>query len=161
MTSTMFFSPGWANAVRSALDAGPDENTRAGKLPEYWDFYQLVRFAYQSSWALGVRDLPAELGGGERYLLVAWGDNRVTDCRILDASEPVRATYVLAADYQDWKALLQGYDALRTVMYRKLLLEKGDLLEFFKAIYFFVESLAQIAAVPTSFPMAAELVTPV
>ena len=37
-------------------------------------------------------------------------------------------------------------------MYRKLLLEDGDLLEFFKGIYFFVECLALIAKVPTSFP---------
>ena len=156
MAST-FLSPSWVDAVRTALDAGPDEEALAGKLPEYWDFYRQVRANYNSSWALGVRDLPAELAGGERYLYVAWGDDRVIECRILDESVPVTATYVLAADYQDWKALLQGYDALRTVMYRKLLLEQGDLLEFFKGIYFFVESLALIAAVPTSFPAAAEL----
>jgi putative sterol carrier protein len=71
---------------------------------------------------------------------------------VLGESEPVEATYVLAADYHDWKALFEGYDALRTVMYRKLLFEDGDLLEFFKAIYFFVECLALIAQVPTSFP---------
>jgi hypothetical protein len=143
-------------AIGGVLDAGPDDEALAGKLPEYWDFYQEVRAGYQASWALGVRDLPAELGGGERYLFVAWGDAQVLDCRILAESEPVSATYVLAADYQDWKALLEGYDALRTVMYRKLLLEAGDLLEFFKGIYFFVESLALIAGVPTSFPEAAE-----
>lgn len=160
MTSPMFFSTSWTEAVRKALDAGPDEATLAGKLPEYWDFYNLIRYTYASSWALGVRDLPAELGGGERYLVVAWGDGRVTDCRIVDGSEPVDATYVLAADFQDWKALHQGYDALRTVMYRKLLLEQGDLLEFFKAIYFFVESLALIAKVPTSFPAKAESLAP-
>ncbi len=90
---------------------------------------------------------------------MGWGEGRVTECRILDQGESVDATYVLAADYQDWKALHQGYDALRTVMYRKLLLEEGDLLEFFKAIYFFVESLALIAKVPTSFPETAELAT--
>jgi hypothetical protein len=150
----MFFSPSWAEAVRKTLDAGPDEETLAGKLPEYWEFYQLVREAYPFSWALGVRNLPAELGGGTRYLLVAWGGGGVTECRIVDGSAPVDATYVLAADYDDWKALHQGYDALRTVMYRKLLLEDGDLLEFFKGIYFFVESLAQIAKVPTGFPAA-------
>jgi hypothetical protein len=72
----------------------------------------------------------------------------------------VDATYVLAADYGDWKALHQGYDALRTVMYRKLLLEEGDLLEFFKGIYFFVESLALIAKVPTGFPADAKVPTP-
>jgi hypothetical protein len=159
MPST-FLSPSWVDAVRTTLDAGPDDETLAGKLPEYWDFYREVRTSYQSSWALGVRDLPAELGGGERYLYVAWGDDRVLECRILEESTPVTATYVLAADYEDWKALLQGYDALRTVMYRKLLLVQGDLLEFFKSIYFFVESLALIAGVPTRFPAAAELPAP-
>ncbi|MGB8503013.1 hypothetical protein [Mycobacterium sp.] len=157
MTSSMFFSPSWADAVGKTLDAGPDEETLAGKLPEYWDFYNRIRYTYPSSWALGACGLPAELGGGERYLVVGWGEGRVTECRILDQGESVDATYVLAADYQDWKALHQGYDALRTVMYRKLLLEEGDLLEFFKAIYFFVESLALIAKVPTSFPETAEL----
>ena len=159
MPST-FLSPSWVDAVRSALDDGPDEEALAGKLPEYWDFYRQVRTDYRSSWALGVCDLPAGLGGGQRYLYVAWGDDRVLECRILEESTPVTATYVLAADYQDWKALLQGYDALRTVMYRKLLLVQGDLLEFFKGIYFFVESLALIATVPTSFPADAKVPTP-
>ena len=47
------------------------------------------------------------------YLRVVWGEGRVTDCRIVDGSERVDATYVLGADYGDWKALQQGYDALR------------------------------------------------
>ena len=55
------------------------------------------------------------------------------------------ATYVLRPLY-DWKALFEGYDALRTVMYRKLFLDGRRVL---KAIYFFVESLALIAKVPT------------
>ena len=88
-----------------------------------------------------MHNLPVELGGGTRYLVVGLGEGHVTECRVLDESEQVDATYVLAADYHDWKALFEGYDALRTVMYRKLLLEDGDLLEFFKAIYFFVERL--------------------
>jgi hypothetical protein len=37
-------------------------------------------------------------------------------------------------------------------MYRKILLEDGDLLEFFKSIYFFVESLAVIGAVSAAYP---------
>jgi hypothetical protein len=37
-------------------------------------------------------------------------------------------------------------------MYRKIILEQGDLLEFFKAIYFFVESLAVAGAVPAAYP---------
>ena len=57
MTSPMFFSPSWAEAVGKALDAGPDEATLAGKLQQYWDFCNLIRYTYRSSWALGVRDL--------------------------------------------------------------------------------------------------------
>ena len=149
---SMFFSHEWADEVRATLQAGPDAETLAGKLQEYWDFYNLIRYTYSSSWALGARNVPAELGGGTRYLVVRWSEGHVTDCLVLDESETVEATYVLAADYHDWKALFEGYDALRTVMYRKLLLEDGDLLEFFKAIYFFVECLALIAKVSTSFP---------
>ena len=59
-------------------------------------------------------------------------------------------------DYRDWKALHDGYDAQRTVMYRKIMLEDGDLLEFFKAIYFFVECLAVIGAVPAAYPVTAQ-----
>jgi hypothetical protein len=55
-------------------------------------------------------------------------------------------------DYADWRALHDGYDAQRTVMYRKILLEDGQLLEFFKTIYFFVECLAIIGRVPAHYP---------
>ena len=75
-----------------------------------------------------------------------------TNCRIIGPDEPLKATYVLGMDYRDWKALHEGYDAQRTVMYRKIVLEEGDLLEFFKAVYFFVESLAVIGAVPGTYP---------
>ncbi len=67
---SMFFSQQWADGVRDVLNAGPDEKALARKLQEYWDFYNLVRYTYPSSWALGVRGLPAELGGGTRYLVV-------------------------------------------------------------------------------------------
>ncbi|HEV7627633.1 MAG TPA: hypothetical protein VGO89_14155 [Streptomyces sp.] len=152
MTAPTFFSPQWAGAVREALQAGPDDETRAGKLQEYWDFYQFVRSKYAGSWALGVRNLPAELGGGTGYLRIEWADGEVTDTRVVPAGEPVSATYVLDGEYADWKALYEGYDALRTVMYRKLVLQDGPLLEFFKTIYFFVECLAVLAAVATRFP---------
>ena len=108
----------------------------------YWDFFELIKSLYPASWALGCRDLPAELGDGPAYLLVQWGGGTVTTCQIIGPDDRLEATYVLGMDYADWKALHEGYDAQRTVMYRKILLEQGDLLEFFKAIYFFVECLA-------------------
>ena len=144
-----FFSKEWADAVRDALTAGPSEQARAGKLQEYWDFFEFLKSVYPASWALGCRDLP---GADPAYLFVQWSGGTVTDCRIIGPDDPLQATYVLGMDYRDWKALHDGYDAQRTVMYRKIMLEQGDLLEFFKAIYFFVESLAVIGAVPAAYP---------
>jgi len=150
-----FFSKQWADAVRDALIAGPSDQARAGKLRMYWDFFELIKSRYPASWALGCRDLPAELGESPAYLVVRWSDGIVTDCQISGPDDPLEATYVLGMDYADWKALHEGYDAQRTVMYRKVLLEEGDLLEFFKTIYFFVECLAVVGGVPAGYPAPA------
>jgi hypothetical protein len=152
MADPRFFSKEWADAVRDALVAGPSEQFRATKLQEYWDFFELIKSIYPASWALGCRDLPAESGAGPAYLYVQWAGGTVTDCQIIGPDDPLEATYVLAMDYADWKALHEGYDPQRTVMYRKILLEDGDLLEFFKSAYFFVECLAVIGAVPADYP---------
>jgi hypothetical protein len=177
VTTPVFFSKQWADSVRDALTAGPSAQARAGKLQEYWDFFDRIRDAYQASWALGCRDL------GPAYLFIQWGGGTVTDCHVIGPDDPpptssvpgglplllrtggsrppsppavppgpFMATYVLGMDYRDWKALHEGYDAQRTVMYRKILLEDGSLLEFFKGIYFFVECLAVIGAVPADYP---------
>jgi hypothetical protein len=145
MAAPDFFTQEWADAVRDALTAGPDEQARASKLQEYWDFFDWLKSQYPASWALGCRDLGS-------YLFVQWGGGKVADARIIGPDDPLEASYVLGMGYQDWKALHDGYDAQRTVMYRKMLLEDGDLLEFFKGIYFFVESLAVIGAVPARYP---------
>ena len=144
-----FFSPSWASSVGEALAAGPSEQARAGKLQEYWDFFEFLKSVHSASWALGCRDMPGL--NGTAYLFVQWGGGTVTECRIIGPDEPLKATYVLGMDYQDWKALHEGYDAQRTVMYRKIALEDGELLEFFKTIYFFVESLAVIGSVPAVY----------
>ncbi len=81
-----------------------------------------------------------------------WGGGTVAECKIIGPDDPLDATYVLGMEYADWKALHDGYDAQRTVMYRKVLLEDGNLLEFFKTIYFFVESLSVIGRVDASYP---------
>jgi len=108
---------------------GPDERARAVKLQEYWDFFDWLKSVYPASWALGCRDLP---GVGAAYLFVQWAGGTVTDCRIIGPDDPpptspalFNATYMLGMDYRDWKALHDGYDAQRTVMYRKILLEQG------------------------------------
>ncbi len=157
MTTPDFFSKPWADAVRDALTAGPSPQARAAKLGEYWDFFDLIKSMYPASWALGCRDAGPDGGDGgdgraPAYLFVQWHGGAVTDCRILGPDDPVTASYVLGMDYRDWKALHEGYDAQRTVMYRKMTLQDGNLLEFFKGIYFFVECLAVVGAVPAHYP---------
>jgi hypothetical protein len=152
MAEPKFFSKEWADAVRDALAAGPQAQARAGKLQMYWDFFELIKGMYRASWALGCPDLPADLGEDPAYLMVRWEGGTVADCQIVGAGDAPAATYVLTMDYADWKALHEGYDAQRTVMYRKIMLEHGDLLEFFKAIYFFVECLAVVGTVPAGYP---------
>jgi len=144
MTEPEFFSPEWAALVRDALATKPSQQDRAGKLQMYWDFFDRVKAGYASSWALGCRDLSAAL-------FIRWGGGTVTDCRITGASDHGEATYVLGMDYADWQALHDGYDPQRTVMYRKILVEEGNILEFFKTIYFFTECLAVIGKVPAGF----------
>ena len=155
MTDPGFFTPQWAVAVRDALAAGPSQEVRTGKLSMYWDFFDRVKAGCASSWALGCRDLPAGIAASPAYLHVQWADGMVSDCHVAGPEERQQATYLLAMDYADWRALLGGYDAQRTVMYRKILLEEGNVLEFFKAIYFFTECLAMIARVPAGLPALA------
>ena len=151
MADPRFFSNEWAQEVGQALAAGPSEGARAGKLQMYWDFFELIKAKYPASWALGCRDLPPDLGKSPVYLFVQWDAGAVTDCRITGPDDGLDATYVLDMDYRDWKALHEGYDAQRTVMYRKILLEDGNLLEFFKTIYFFAECLAVVGRVPAGY----------
>jgi hypothetical protein len=155
MAEPQFFTKEWAQAVRDALVAGPSEQAKVGKLQMYWDYFEMVKGMYPASWALGCRNLPAGLGDGPAYLFVQWGGGTVTDCKIIGPDDPLEATYVLGMEYADWKALHDGYDAQRTVMYRKILLEEGELLEFFKTIYFFAECLAVIGTVPADYPALA------
>src|ERR1700761_3253631 len=96
-----FFSKEWADAVRDALTAGPDEQARAVKLQEYWDFFDFLKSISPASWALGCRDHGS-------YLFVQWSGGTVTDCRIIGPDDPLQATYVLGMDYRDWRAQPHG-----------------------------------------------------
>jgi hypothetical protein len=152
MSEPRFFTKEWADAVREALIAGPSEQARVGKLQEYWDFFDLIKSLYTRSWAVGCRDLPDSPGESPAYLFVQWGGGAVTDCTIIGPDQPIEADFVLNMDYPDWKALHEGYDAQRTVMYRKIMLEDGKLLDFFKTIYFFVECISVIGGLPAQYP---------
>lgn len=143
-TAVEFFGPEWAERAWAAVDAGPDAALRATKLPTYWDWIDKVRQTYGESWALGVTDLP----GGPRYLKLSWRDGT---CHAAEITGPeVDADYVLAGPLAVWRELLAGDDPGRIIMYRRIRLTSGDVLRFFRGIYFFVESLAAVARVRAS-----------
>jgi hypothetical protein len=147
-TAPLFFGPDWAAAVRDAVDRGPDEELRAGKLPKYWEWIDDVRAQYDATWALEAPDLPAELGGPAR-LLLQWRQGRCVRAVVgRDEGGDEAADYVLRASYEDWRALLDGADAGRLLMCRRFALQGGEVLRFFRGVYFVVESLAAIGRVP-------------
>jgi hypothetical protein len=145
---TELFTAEWAEQVRRAVDQGPDERLRAGKLPDYWKWIERARSGYGASWALGAGDLP----GGPAYLRLGWRDGRCADAVIVGPGEPVDATFVFVADLATWLDLLAGEDPGRIVMYRRLRLCQGDVLAFFRTIYMFVEAVAAIGRIPATAP---------
>lgn len=136
------FSPQWAEAAREVVDRGPDEAIRETKLPSYWEWIDRARESYSSSWALGL----AETG---QYLRLRWADGKCVEASIRD--EPA-ADYVLTAGADVWRDILTGEDTGRLLMYRRMRLVRGDILLFFRGIYFVVESIAAIGRIPASMP---------
>ncbi|GAA3642307.1 hypothetical protein GCM10022224_000780 [Nonomuraea antimicrobica] len=135
-----WFTDEWAQAVRASVNTGPSAAERERKLPSYWNWIERARSGHTATWALGVRETGT-------YVLLAWKDGTCTAAEI--TSDPGAADYVLVAGEAAWRELLEGADPGRMVMYRRLRLERGDVLGFFRVIYFFVESLAALAKVPT------------
>ena len=99
--------------------------------------------------ALNVRDMPPGADGDT--LVLDFDAGTVAAASVTDrADAEASAVFVLSGDYADWQAMLAGYDVGKMVMYRKLMLEKGDTLMFFTAAFFWTELLAVIQSVPVT-----------
>jgi len=142
-----FMTTGWAESCKAAVNAWPPAERRSSKLQEFWDWIDAVRPTVHGRLALNVRDLPTGAEGDT--LVFDFDAGTATSAAIVDrAVADETATYLLAGSYDDWKLMLDGYDVGKMVMYRKLMLEKGDTLEFFMAAFFWTELLAAIQSVP-------------
>jgi hypothetical protein len=142
-----FFSPDWAEAAREAVNAGPSPEVRAAKIERYWEWIERAKSGIDAVWGLGVTDRP---GDGCLLLTLRTGVAEAAELVTLDEGRR-RATYLLAGTTASWRELMGGYDVGKTVMYRKLMMEVGDLLRFFQAAYFWTEALGCIQHVPTRF----------
>lgn len=149
--SFVFMSRQWAQAVGEAVNAGPAPDYRATKLEDYWGWIEMAKLGVNQPLALAVRDLPSGTGADGDTLLLELAQGVVTGVEVGDRAQlEGRAAFLLAGDHRDWVALLEGYDVGKTVMYRKLMLEVGDILAFFAAAYYWVELLARLVTVPVA-----------
>jgi hypothetical protein len=152
MERLQFFSGPWAEAVREAVNRGPSPETKAAKLPGYWEWVDNAAQSFDGSLSIKVTHAPPGSGLEGKCLLLSLQGGRCTAARIVSEQEAAEATYRLTSRYDDWRSLLAGYDMGRAVMYRMIRLEGGDLLQFFHRIFYFIEALACAAAVPAFLP---------
>ncbi len=142
-----FMTDAWAQDLRARFNNWPDEERKASKLQDFWDWINMIRPFVTGRLALVVRDMPAGADGDT--LALDFEGGTMTAAFISErATAQEDAVFVLAGSYADWVAMLEGYDVGKMVMYRRLMLEKGDTLMFFTAAFFWTELLAAIQSVP-------------
>ena len=137
----------WARECQDAFNGWPGDERKASKLQDFWDWIDMVRPFVTGRLALSVRDMPPGADGDTLALDLDAGT--VTAASVVNRADAEdSAVFLLAASYADWLSMLDGYDVGKTVMYRKLMLEQGDTLQFFMAAFFWTELLAAIQSVP-------------
>jgi hypothetical protein len=144
---TAFMTPQWAQEVQSAFNAWPGDERQASKLQDFWDWINMIKPFVTGRLALAVRDMPD--GSAADTLALDFEGGAVTAASVLSRAEAEpEAVFLLCGNYADWLDMLDGYDVGKMVMYRRLMLEKGDTLRFFTAAFFWTELLAAIQSVP-------------
>ena len=151
MAAIPFFSSAWADAARTAINEGPDPATVERKLEGFWNWIERAKANVNCTLGLAVRDLP---DGGLDAIVLELERGACTGVTLTTrAQAEPRCTYLLAGDCAAWREVMDGYDMGRSIMYRKLLLEQGDLLVFFRTVYYWTETLACLQRIPTAFPL--------
>jgi SCP-2 sterol transfer family len=149
-----FMTQDWAAEIQRTFNAWPDDERKASKLQDFWDWINMISPFVTGRLALTVRDMAA--GGDGDTLVLDFEAGQVTAASVLQRAEAqADAVFLLAGDYADWQNMLAGYDVGKMVMYRRLMLEKGDTLMFFTAAFFWTELLAAIQTIPVEVPSPA------
>jgi hypothetical protein len=144
-----FMTAAWADDIKAAFNAWPGEDRKASKLQDFWDWINMIRPFVTGRLALNVRDLPPDAGADGDTLALDFEGGTVAAASVLArADAEAAAVFLLSGSYADWQEMLAGYDVGKMVMYRKLMLEKGDTLRFFMAAFYWTELLAAIQTVP-------------
>jgi hypothetical protein len=150
MAAIPFFSADWAEAARTEINAGPDPATVERKVAGFWDWIERARANVNCTLVLAVRDLP---DGRPDAIVLDLEHGACIGVRLTTRTDAeARCTYLVAGDCAAWREVMDGYDMGRSIMYRKLLLERGDVLVFFRTVYYWTETLACLQRIPTAFP---------
>ena len=135
------FTPEWAEAARRAVNRGPSEALRAKKIDKYWAWIDEAKPRIDAVWGLAARDLH----GRPNCLLLHIESGVATRAELVGLDEGrERATFLMVGDLSGWADFVAGYDVGKSIMYRRLVLEKGNILAFFRSVYVWTESLAAI-----------------
>lgn len=146
-----FMTQDWAAEIQRTFDAWPGDERKASKLQDFWDWIDMISPFVTGRLALAVSDMPAGADGDT--LVLDFEAGKVTTASVGERAEAeVDAVFMLAASYADWLSMLDGYDVGKMVMYRKLMLVKGDTLMFFTAAFFWTELLAAIQTIAVEVP---------
>jgi hypothetical protein len=149
-----FMTSAWAEEIQRVFNGWPDAGRKASKLQDFWDWIDMISPFVTGRLALSVRDMPA--GGEGDTLVLDLAVGKVTAASVRErAAAQADAVFLLAGGYADWQDMLAGYDVGKMVMYRRLMLEKGDTLMFFTAAFFWTELLAAIQSIPVEVLEAA------
>jgi hypothetical protein len=148
-----FMTDPWAQDIREVFNAWPGDERKASKLQDFWDWIDMIRPFVTGRLALNVRDLPPDAGADGDTLVLDVDRGAVAAASVTSrAAAQAGAVFLLSGSYADWQEMLAGYDVGKMVMYRKLMLEKGDTLQFFMAAFYWTELLAAIGSVPVRLP---------
>ncbi len=134
-------SPEWAEAVKNAWNAGPNEEQRAEKLDKFWDWIDNAKNYVNCTIGLQVTDRP-----GANTVLLRLEHGSAPAVELADAAAAVDALYILGGTTAQWQEVMGGLHVGKVIMYRKLLLLQGQVLDFFKSVYFWTESIATFNA---------------
>ena len=146
-----FMTAGWAQDIREAFNAWPGDERKASKLQDFWDWIDMIRPFVTGRLALTAADLPPDAGADGDTLVLDFDAGAVVAASVTGrADAETDAVFLLSGSYADWQEMLAGYDVGKMVMYRKLMLEKGDTLQFFMAAFYWTELLAAIQSVPVT-----------
>ena len=142
-----FMTQDWAAEIQRTFNVWPDAERKASKLQDFWDWIDMISPFVTGRLALTVRDMPA--GGDSDTLMLDFEAGNIIAASVGERAEAeADAVFLLAGSYADWLSMLDGYDVGKMVMYRKLMLVKGDTLMFFTAAFFWTELLAAIQSIP-------------